>query len=85
MRRGSDLGGFALVLLTVAAGELLAQWMVQRPWMAQLLSPGGGLGTLVVVGAALMLRIFVVVVLPGLLVARVLWRRRQSSTSRSRR
>lgn len=77
-----DVVGFVLVVALVVMSEGLAQWMVQRPWMAQLLAPGGDLGTILLVGLALTLRLFVVVALPALLVGRFVWAGLQSSRSR---
>lgn len=82
MSKRIDVVGLVLVLALVGLSEVLTQWMVQRPWMAQLLAPGGDLGTILLVGLALTLRLFVVVALPGLLVARLAWRGLQSSRSR---
>ncbi|MEM9696332.1 MAG: hypothetical protein AAGA56_27555 [Myxococcota bacterium] len=65
----------ALIVVTlVAVSEALIQGMVQRPWVAQLLAPGGDVFTVILVAMALVTRLLVIVLLPGLLVAWLSWR-----------
>ncbi|MEM9875263.1 MAG: hypothetical protein AAF928_10240 [Myxococcota bacterium] len=70
--------GLAVVILVILS-EALVQGMVQRPWMAQLLASGGDLFTVLLVAMAILTRLTLVVLLPGLLVARIVWRASRGS------